>query len=74
MAEFPYNIAINKPIPGERRFKDGVLFEQANANAHHSNGYYPTDKSVEHVGEKSQLIIDHLKTLVERSPDDLDHQ
>ncbi len=52
MAEFPNNITVNKPVPGERCFNNCIFFEKAYAKNNYSNCDKPANYRIKNKRKK----------------------
>jgi hypothetical protein len=46
MSKFPYDIAVNKPVPGKRGFENSKPRKEADTKPYHGNGKYAAYKSI----------------------------
>jgi len=74
MCEFPYNIAVNQPIPGILCFKYGIFFEKAYTKCNGGYGNKPGKNAVEYVNEKNNLIMGDPEPFVDKRPDNFNDQ
>jgi|TARA_Y100000294_G_scaffold85125_1_gene79777 hypothetical protein len=56
MPELPNNVTVDKPIPSHFRLKGCIFLEHADTNDYHAYRYKSSDKSVENIDQKSNLV------------------
>ena len=72
MGEFPHDIPVNKPIPGESGFEDSIPGKQPNAQGDHGKRDEPAYECIEYVSEERYLIMNDVEPFVECPSDDFD--
>jgi hypothetical protein len=70
MSQFPDDIAIDEPIPGEACIYNRELFKESDAKSHCSYGNEAGDKPVEDMNKKDHLVIGYSEFFVNQCPDD----
>jgi hypothetical protein len=74
MSEFPHDISVNKPVPGEACFDHRILLEKPDAESHGRNGNKSSDHRIQHIGKEGDLIVQELEFPVKEGHQDLQHE
>lgn len=74
MSQFPDDIAIDEPVPGELGGQYGIFFKKADAKGYGGNGNKTGDEAVGHKDEERHAIVFDLKTFIGDSATDLYQQ
>ena len=73
MTKFPDNISVDKPVPGEGCFEDGMFFKKSDTKYDGRNGDKSSNKGIQHIGKERNFIIDSLEFSEHQSHYNLKH-
>ena len=74
VGEFPDDVAIDEPIPGEVSGQNGVFFKKADAKGDGCDGNETGDEPVSYKDKKWHAVVFDPEALVGGGPSDLDQQ
>jgi hypothetical protein len=74
VCEFPDDVSVDEPVPGEFRFEDGIFFKKADAKGYGCDGDEAGEEAIDDKDEERHAIVFDPESFVGNGPSDLYQQ